>query len=227
MNIIVNVLCEGATEESFVKKVLSPYLKEFGVIVKVRQLTTSKKKGAHGGMGSYQRAKNDFLLWQKENSNDRYCTHYYTSMFDYYQLSTDFPGFPPEGKDSVNKVEALEKALSEDLNLSSFIPYIQLYEFEALVFAGLDYLRSDYPDKEKAIDGLKKELELCHNAPEEVNNHPTTAPSKRLEKALGKYNKVKSGIMVAGEVGIERLKEQCPHFKEWINCLEALGTQNI
>lgn len=37
------------------------------------------------------------------------------------------------------------------------------------------------------------------------------------------YNKVKSGIMVAGEVGIEKLKEQCPHFKEWISRLEALG----
>lgn len=37
------------------------------------------------------------------------------------------------------------------------------------------------------------------------------------------YNKVKSGIMVAGEVGIEKQKEQCPHFKEWISRLEALG----
>lgn len=53
--IIVNVLCEGATEENFVKKVLSPYLKQFGMVAKARQLTTNKKEGIRGGMGSYQR----------------------------------------------------------------------------------------------------------------------------------------------------------------------------
>lgn len=220
---ILNILCEGATEESFVKKVLAPYLKSFRLITKVRQLTTNKKKDIRGGVSSYQRAKNDFNLWVKENSGDTYCTHHYTCMFDYYQLPTDFPGFPLIHTDAADNVKHLEQSLATDLMcIPNFIPYIQLHEYEALVFAGLEYLISDYPGREKSIEGLKKELVACNNEPEKVNNNPNTAPSKRLEKALGKYNKVKSGVSVAEKVGIERLSELCPHFGAWIDTLRQL-----
>lgn len=64
-NHILNILCEGSTEENFVKKVLSTYLKSFGIITKVRQLTTNRKKDIRGGVSSYQKAKNDFRLWVK------------------------------------------------------------------------------------------------------------------------------------------------------------------
>lgn len=215
----LNILCEGPTEESFVRKVLAGYLKSFGIVTKVRQLTTSKKKNIHGGVTSYQRARNDFELWVKENKNDTYCIDYYTSMFDYYQLPTDFPGFPPNGTTAIEKVIHLETSLEKDLSMSNFIPYIQLHEFEALVFVGLDYLITDYPGKEKAIEVLKKELALFDDAPENVNNNPTTAPSKRLEKALGKYNKVKSGATVTDKVGIDNLVKLCPHFSAWIEKL--------
>lgn len=224
-NIILNILCEGATEESFVKKVLTPYMKPFGLILKVRQLTTNRKKDIRGGVSSYQRAKNDFILWVKENSNDTYCTHYYTCMFDYYQLPTDFPGFPLESSDALENIKQLEHSLSIDLKfIPNFIPYIQLHEYEALVFAGLDHLITDYPEKAKSIQSLKKELEVCNNEPEKVNNNPNTAPSKRIEKALGNYNKVKSGVSVTEKVGIEQLCKLCPHFGLWIKSLQQITT---
>ena len=44
MNItIVNILCEGQTEEKFVKEILKPFLKDYGLIAKSRLLITSKK----------------------------------------------------------------------------------------------------------------------------------------------------------------------------------------
>lgn len=215
-------MCEGPTEENFVRKVLADYLKSFGIVTKARQLTTSKKKNIHGGVTSYQRAKNDLNLWVKENSGYTYCIDYYTSMFDYYKLPTDFPGFPPNGTTAIEKVRHIEANLEKDLNISNFIPYIQLHEFEALVFAGLDYLIADYPGKGKAIDVLKKELASFANAPENVNNNPTTAPSKRLEKALGKYNKVKSGVTVTDKIGIDNLVKFCPHFSAWIEKLKKI-----
>ena len=218
----LNVLCEGSTEERFVKKVLSDYLKQYGIIVKPRQLTTSRKKNTHGGVTSYQRAKNDLLLWVKENRNDDYSIDYYTSMLDYYKLPTDFPGIPPKGTNAIDKVKYLERCLEENLGIPNFIPYIQLHEFEALVFASLDYLIADYPGKEKAIESLKQELASCNNAPEDVNNHPKTAPSKRLENALGKYNKVKSGAEVTSKVGIDTLVRSCPHFCTWIDKLKEI-----
>ena len=42
--VILNVLCEGQTEERFVSEVLKPYLKDWGIIVKQRLLVANKKK---------------------------------------------------------------------------------------------------------------------------------------------------------------------------------------
>lgn len=63
---------------------------------------------------------------------------------------------------------------------------------------------------------MKKQLIKCKGAPEDVNNDRSTAPSKRLEKALGKYNKIKSGVTVTSRVGIDNIKKSCPHFNNWI-----------
>lgn len=220
--IIINVLCEGPTEENFVKKVLSPYFRPMEVIVKGRQVTTNRKLKITGGITSYAKIKNDFMLWMKENGRDTYNCHLYTCMFDYYQLPTDFPGFPPRGNDAISKVHYLEEQLAADLNTCSFVPYIQLHEFEALVFAGLDYLKKDHPNQDKAIKRLKLELQQCGGNPEAVNNRFDTSPSRRLMAALGRYNKPKTGPMVAEQVGVEGLKGQCPHFKEWIDRLEQM-----
>lgn len=220
--VIINILCEGPTEENFVKKVLSPYFRSMEVIVKGRQVTTNRKLKVTGGMTSYAKIKNDFELWVKENSRDTYNHHLYTCMFDYYQLPTDFPGFPPLGNDAISKVHYLEYQLAADLNSFVFSPYIQLHEFEALVFAGLEYLKIDHPDQVRAIKKLEQELEQCGGMPEAVNNRPETSPSKRLIAALGKYNKPKTGPMVAERVGMVGLKLQCPHFKEWIDRLEQM-----
>lgn len=220
--IVINVLCEGPTEENFVKKVLSRYFQSMDVIVKARQVTTNRKLKITGGMTTYAKMKNDIELWIKENNRDTFCFHLYTCMFDYYQLPTDFPGFPPEGNESLSKVHYLEDKLALDLNIASFLPYIQLHEFEALVFAGLEFLKIDYPGQERAIKKLEHELQQCNGRPEEVDNGPDTAPSKRLINALGKYNKTKTGPMIAGMVGVNELKKQCPHFKEWIDKLEQM-----
>lgn len=212
----LNILCEGPTEENFVRKVLSDYFKPLGIITKVRQVTTNKKQNIHGGMTTYVRVKNDFCLWIKENRKDVDVVDYYTSMFDYYGLPDDFPKCPHQVVNVINKVECLERCFAKDLDIPNFIPNIMLHEFEALVFTGLDYLIEDYPGKEKAIETLKKQLIKCKGAPEDVNNDRSTAPSKRLEKALGKYNKIKSGVTVTSRVGIDNIKKSCPHFNNWI-----------
>lgn len=45
---ILHVLCEGQTEERFVKEVLSPYLQQFGIFPKPILLITSKKEKCQG-----------------------------------------------------------------------------------------------------------------------------------------------------------------------------------
>lgn len=225
--IILNVLCEGPTEDRFAQKVLKPYLKDFGIVVKTQLLLTNKKKNIRGGMISYVRAKNDLSLWIKQHSKNTHETHYFTTMFDLYALPDDFPGYGAANKkkDCYDSVQLLEEEFGEDINSLRFIPYIQLHEFEALVFCGLEHLLVDYPDMTKEIEKLGEILDRYNENPEKINNSPTTAPSKRIIKAFElkhHYDKPKSGEFVTDKVGIVRLKEKCLHFKEWIEKLEKI-----
>lgn len=220
---ILNVLCEGQTEEKFVKDVLRPYLRDnLGIVVKHRLLMTSKSKDAKGGLLSYTQAMRDLKLWMKEAKDNAYEKNAFTTMFDLYALPTDFPQWE-EGnrRTGYERVEFLENALAQEFG-DNFIPYIQLHEFEALVFCGLKYLRMEYPQCVKEIDGLEDVLTSYGN-PEKIDNSPHTAPSKRIMVALKdkyRYDKVKSGTVVTSQVGVDELRGKCRHFNDWLLRIE-------
>ena len=233
--IILNVLCEGQTEEKFVKEVLKPYLWEHGIVVKSRLLVTSRKKNASGGLISYQQAKRDLELWMREVSNRNGETHHFTTMFDLYALPDDFPG-TLQSKSLNNpygKVENIERAFGAEINNLRFIPYIQLHEFEALLFCDIEKLVLEYPKCRKEIDKLRETLHSYQDNPELIDNCPETAPSKRIIEAIeGKklygYNKPKSGAVVAAAIGMPVLMTQCMHFRTWLErILQTLGSQYI
>ena len=150
-----------------------------------------------------------------------------TLDFPLYALPDDFPGY--EAAKAIGepyaRVAALETAFAEAINDSRFIPYIQLHEFEALLFCGIDYLAKRYPGCEKRCEQLKKDLEKTSN-PELINNSPETAPSKRIIKAIEgdkkqhyNYNKPATGKDVTKSVGMDELRARCSHFNEWIEKL--------
>lgn len=102
------------------------------------------------------------------------CLHYYVrfvcfakwfSRIWYSHLITD----------RYDRVEAFESAFA-DVGSDRFIPYIQLQEYEALVFCCLDYLKEMYKGVDKNIEALKAELAEVGN-PELVNDNPRTTPS--------------------------------------------------
>ncbi|MDX9881365.1 MAG: DUF4276 family protein [Prolixibacteraceae bacterium] len=223
--VILNILCEGQTEDKFAQTVLKPYLKKYNIIVKTQLLCTSRSKGAFGGMLSFTQVLLDLSLWMRQNSTQSHFeNHYYTTMFDLYKLPKNFPAMCDNitCHNCYEKIKTIEDGFYERINNPNFIPYIQLHEFEALVFAKLDELIIDYPDKIKQIEGLKRQLDIHGNNPELINCNPETAPSKRLNKALSNYNKTKTGPMVTQNAGIDYLKGRCPHFKEWIEKIEQL-----
>ncbi len=178
-------------------------------------------------MISYQRTKNDLSIWIKQLSGNKNETHYFTTMFDLYALPNDFPGYS-DAKSKANcyeTVQLLEEVFSNDINFYRFISYIQLHEFEALVFCGLDYLLIEYPDMISEVDSLKRILTRYDNNPERINDNPMTAPSKQVIKAFESkhhYDKPKMGEFVTSKEGIKELKEKCLHFKEWIEKLEKI-----
>jgi hypothetical protein len=142
-------------------------------------------------------------------------------------LPDDFPGFSEASTiyDAYVRVKALEKSFSEAINEKRFVPYIQLHEFEALLFCGISHLPKLYPGCEKRCEQLTKDLQKVGN-PELIDNGPTTAPSKRIIKAIEgekrthyNYNKPATGKAITKEIGIDELRAKCPHFNEWIEKL--------
>ena len=225
---ILHVLCEGQTEQGFVENVLKPYLLANGyAAVKSILVTTSKKKNAHGGVVSYLHVKNDLGVMLKSSNDNESERHIFTTMFDLYALPDNFPGYAEAHAiaDRYERVATFERAFANSILSERFIPYIQLHEYEALVFCGLDYLGQMYKGCEKNIGELKSILEKIGN-PELVNDRPDSAPSKRIIKAIEgnkkigySYDKPKAGKFVAEKVGIVQLRAQCSHFNSWIETL--------
>ena len=222
----LHITAEGQTEEAFVNQTLKPYLARYGVYADVRCVLTSRRryKEFRGGMTNYRKSKEDILRWLKEERNNTDVA--FTTMFDYYALPDDFPGYAEalKEKDSYTKVAVIEKALAEDINDCRFIPYIQLHEFETLLFADPQKFEIEYFDKPKGIERLC-EIASEFGNPELINQGKETAPSKRIIRIYSDYegNKPAVGSMIAHEIGIDTLKRTCAHFNEWIEKLEKLG----
>lgn len=152
-------------------------------------------------------------------------------MFDYYALPEDFPGFN-ESKlitDVRERISFLESKFLEEMATDAFIPYIQLHEFEALLFVDIDQLIPEYPLADANIHKLKLETDK-YGDPEMIDDGPATAPSKRIISALEKYyhyNKVKSGVSTTSRIGIDALLENCRHFKMWITNIKKNSVNDM
>ena len=226
---IIHVLCEGQTEQGFVEEVLRPSLQKQGVkSVKGILITTHQKQNARGGMLSYNHAVTDIGLLRQTKKDDEYARHIFTTMFDLYALPNDFPGYAVAQTigDPYVRVNSLEADFAKDINDGRFIPYIQLHEFEALLFCGIAHIAKYYPGCDKRCKQLENDLLDAGGNPELINNGPSTAPSKRIIKAIEgdkkthyNYNKPVTGKNVAKQIGIETLRAKCRHFNDWIEKL--------
>lgn len=213
------VLVEGQTEERFVKDILNPFFESKNVSLRPTIVNTKIVKNGpnfKGGLRSYEATKKDLL--KLFHDTDAIAV---TTMFDFYGLPTDFPGVENEINDSLyyEKVKAIEDAFSTDIKKSTFIPYIQLHEFEGLLFTGPDIISNTLDNKKKnAVRAIRD----AFKNPEEINKGRETAPSKRLLKIFPNYNKVVFGSMIANRIGLEQIKNSCPHFSDWIEKLLKL-----
>jgi hypothetical protein len=222
-NIRLNITTEGQTEFRFVKDVLYNHLQPFGIFCGQRSVLTSKEYKKRGGMTTYTNAKKDILQWLKqENSDDRI----FTTMFDFYALPKDFPDYAKVQKltDPYDKVNCIEKAFAEDINDKRFIPYIQLHEFEALIFSDLDILLLEYEGRTKEVQTLKNLLSQSpyNNNPELINEKKETSPSHRIIGQIPEYQKANSGSLLTDLISIDTLRKRCRHFNEWLTKLEKL-----
>ncbi len=221
----LHVLAEGQTEEAFVNQVLAPHLAGFDVVADVRCVMTRQDRHRRdivhrGGMRDYGKVQRDLQRWMAEDRDA-----VFTTMFDLYALPRDFPGFDEAARlaDPYARVRHLEQALRDDLGQRRLIPYIQLHEFEALLFSDPEKFDWHYIEHAPQIERLTV-LASQFESPELIDDGHRTAPSKRIISEIPEYEfqKTTAGPLIAGRIGIQAMRDRCPHFREWISVLEAL-----
>jgi hypothetical protein len=144
-------------------------------------------------------------------------------MIDYYGLPEDFPGVAslPSGT-CHERVAYLEEALSRDLGSHRLLPYLSLHEFEALLLAAPAEIGTAFPER-GPMSRLVDEVS-AFRSPEEVNDGLETHPAARICKHLPDYRKAVHGPLVARRIGLEAMRQKCPHFDTWVARLERLAS---
>lgn len=213
----VNIICEGPTEETFVNKILVPHFQRKGILITPRNIGTGNQ---------YKKLRKNLVQWLK---NDK--AAYVTTLIDLYGMNKDFPGYlKNKAKAPYEKVKAVEAAVKADIektgaDVRKFLPHFQLHEFEALLFSEPEILQ-DWLSLDRNIRPRQfRRIRDSFETPEHINDNPNTAPSKRIEKAASSYSKVAEGVLIAEDIGLDRMRKACKHFDGWLNALEALAPE--
>nr|WP_216325961.1 DUF4276 family protein [Deinococcus aestuarii] len=172
-------------------------------------------------MTTYARARSDVLQWLRQDTGA-----HVTTFFDLYALPTDFPrrAAATGAPSGAARATLLEEAFARDIGSPLFFPHIQPHEFEALLF-------SDVAAIDRALQLLMPVSRLSNlttmltslPTPEDLNDSPSTAPSKRLLGLYPAYDKRLFGPLIAAEIGLTRMRQACPHFGAWLTRLESLS----
>jgi hypothetical protein len=216
----LQVLCEGLTERNFVTKVLKPHLAPHRVFARALGLGPLGQGGGVVAHGT--------LLRNIKNEVGRARDHQWvTTMIDLYALPRDYPGWARVGSESgVARAQRIEAGMAEALPNRRFLPFVMVHEFEALVLVDVDRIPAAFPDGEAASAPELLRRSIGNLAPEEIDDGPTTAPSKRIIRALPAYAAMKSiaGPEITAAIGMGELRAACPHFDQWVARLEELAS---
>ena len=210
---------EGPTEEKFIKETIAPAFLQQEVFM---------SPTTHGGVRRWPHVSKELLRYLKEDAR-----RYVTTMFDYYGMPSDWPGRDAARRQAHSeKAATVERAILDDISEAMgnafdrrrFIPYVQMHEFEALLFSDPDILGKVIPEQDITEDLIG--IANSFSTPEEINDNQKTAPSKRILRLSPKYQKVLHGSIAAQQIGLPRMRQKCPHFGRWLTKLEQLRQGN-
>ena len=203
------VSVEGQTERQFVNQVLAPHLWTKDVYPSPILL------GRRGGNVTVDRLASDMAnaCWN----------------FDFVTSLVDFYGFRGKGSLTLDK-DKLEECINREvhrkarasLGQSQAFAYVQMHEFEGLLFSDATAFAVIPNVSQRLVQALRK-IRSNFPTPEDINDSPNTAPSKRIESIISQYRKVAFGSLVAAEIGLDIIRAQCPRFNTWVTRLESLA----
>ncbi|MGB4466509.1 MAG: DUF4276 family protein [Azovibrio sp.] len=211
----VCIVCEGQTEVEFVKSCLAPYLRGSQVLAFPSLLQAPSGKH-RGGRVTVERLV-------------KFMSHQYHQT-DRISTLLDFYGFQDRAGRTRAQLEADIGAaarcrITKGYDPRYVLPYVQMHEFEGLLF-------TNPADFEWAEDGWSEDVKAALIAvaqafpnPEDINDSPETAPSKRILHIFpdGTYSKTEHGPLIAESIGMDAIRAKCPAFSEWVGKLQAWG----
>ena len=198
------IAVEGETEERFVKDVLASHLLQFGIF------PTPK------------------LLGGRINA-DRVVAYMANLFWDFGRVTSlvDFYGFRGKGTDTVGQLEQrvfnqVDARIGRSWDQSRVFPYVQMHEFEGLLFTDVEAFAAVPGATSVKIESLRT-IRSSFQTPEDINDSSECAPSRRIKSLLPRYQKVVHGPSLAADIGLDAIRGQCPRFDGWLSRLEALG----
>ncbi|MDR3405710.1 MAG: DUF4276 family protein [Chthoniobacter sp.] len=220
------VIVEGQTERAALQQVdvgTQFFNQGFSVHPKV-----VGKPGHKGGVRSFERILPEIIALLRQEPQAKVST-----LFDFYALPlADWPGHPQSANlppaQAVSIIEAgmtaAVAAAIPGLIPGRFVPYIQLFEFEALLFADPAVMAAAFgnPALNQTFAAIVAQCGGC----EAIDSGPHTAPSKRIEAVYPAYKKG-SGLnahapIILGQIARNNwphLLQACPRFAGWIGNL--------
>ena len=206
---------EGQTEEEFVKQVLAGHLRTKGV--EPTPILLGRARGHFGGGNvSVDRLAPEMI--------------HLLHSFDVVTSLVDFYGFRDKGAMNSEELgqhiyEQVDRQINRSRDQSRFFPYVQQYEFEGLLFSKVDTFENAITTIEITQESIEKlrNIRKQFPTPEDINDNPETAPSKRIMQLIPRYIKRVHGPLIAEETGLETIRAECKRFDEWVTRLESLG----
>ena len=235
----VVIIVEGSTEQAALKGLLGAHLWDCNLYPRFSVVGDERGKGGYKTFDVFVSQIRKFAL--------TFPDAYISTCFDYYGLDRGWRwphvheikhGENSNAVNAVTKAGKIEKALTDEVykeihsgivRPECFYFYVQLHEFEALLFSDTDILgnmlkpRVAGNDLQKTFREIKEEAEGdC----ERINDSLETAPSKRIEN-LARYKKGKSdqshAPRILPAIGLPAVRRACRRFNGWVTQLEKLG----
>ena len=200
------VSVEGQTEEEFVNESLVPHLRRGEVYATPVLIGRARRPVRGGGHGTIDRLAREM--------------RHLSRSFDAVTSLVDFYGFRGKGSKLPHDLVRAIRNRASLFDESSVLPYVQLHEFEGLLFSSVEAFGRILPDAPVAE---LKSIRSKFGTPEDINDRPEAAPSKRIETLIPRYRKTLHGPLLALEIGLDTIRSECPRFDAWLRWLEALG----
>jgi hypothetical protein len=196
----LGISVEGATEREFVSRVLRRHLADSGVGIVVPidiggNVSLDKIRGVLPAI---------------------------LGQFDFASTMYDLYGFKRRHGRGADEIEAEVANLVDEARRARLIPYVQQYEFEALLFA-VPEQTCEWLSLEGSACAAMRAAVAEKGSPELVNDGVETSPSHRMRVMFSRYDKKLHGPEILELAGLPAIRAQCPRFDAWVQSLERLG----